>query len=391
VLVAQSGVLSDSVTITVFAVANTIAITPPAATMPQGDSVQFSAVVRDRHGDPMPAAPVSWMSGDTTIVRISATGRARSVGPVGVVSIAAQSGGLTQFAQVSVTDTNIVARVLINSQPLGVAVSDNVAYVTRFGTNRVQRLNLLTSAVTDSVLVAVGPAFVTFNAAGTTAYVASFFSQSVGLINVATNTQTDTVPVTGEPVPVGVSPGGTALFVTTDANRLYKIALASGSVVDSIALPALSHHLLMNPNDTLLYVATRAGGSVLEVNWRTMAVTRTFTLGGVTQGMAISLDRQELYVADEGANALHIVNLATGLRDTSVALAGAGEGLALSADGTKLYVGLVFAGKVQVIDRVGRTVLTTITTGGTPREIAVDAARSHVLVANEAGWVDIIR
>jgi serine/threonine-protein kinase len=107
--------------------------------------------------------------------------------------------------------------------------------------------------------------------------------------------------------------------------------------------------------------------------------------------MAMSLDRQELYVADETLNALRIVNLANGTTATPVALAGGGEGLALSADGTTLYVSLVFDGKVQVIDRVSRAITRTILTGGTPREVVVDAARSCVLVTNEAGWVDIIR
>jgi len=241
--------------------------------------------------------------------------------------------------------------------------------------------------------VSVGfiPTFVTFDAAGTTAYVPNLSGQYVSVIDVASNTQTRTIPVTGDPLPVAISADGTTLFVTTNADRLYKIALANDSVVDSIALPATSHHLLMHPNDQLLYVATRAAGSVLEVNWHTMTVVRTFPLGGTTQGMAISLDEQELYVADETMNRLRIVNLATGTAAPPVPLAGGGEGLALSADGTRLYVGLVFAGKVQVLDRASRTTLDTLTTGGVPREIAVDAARSRVLVANENGWVDIIR
>ena len=71
--------------------------------------------------------------------------------------------------------------------------------------------------------------------------------------------------------------------------------------------------------------------------------------------------------------------------------AGGGEGLTLSADGTTLYVGLVFVGKVQAIDRVARTVIQTVFTGGTPRELATDAARQRVLVANEGGWVDVLR
>jgi len=54
-------------------------------------------------------------------------------------------------------------------------------------------------------------------------------------------------------------------------------------------------------------------------------------------------------------------------------------------------VGLVFSGLVQVVNPATSTVIRTITVGGTPREVATDAARHHVLVANEAGWVDIIR
>ena len=390
-VVANSGILADTATITVVAVASTIVITPPGAVLGQGDSVQFSAEVRDRSGDAMPAAPVLWTSSDTAVVRVSATGRARSVGPAGSASIGAHSGPLAAFAQVTVVDSNIVAHVPLASGASGLAVSGNIAYLTLPPANTVVRLDLVTTTVSDSIPVGPLPAHVTFNAAATKAYVPHQSGGSVGVIDVASNALTSNIAVNGSPLPVAISADGGTLFTTTDVDRLYKINLTTGFVVDSIALPATSHHLLMHPNDTLLYVATRDGGSVLEVDWRSMAIVRTFTLGGKPQGMAISLDRQELYVADEGLNAVRIVTLATGATPTPVALAGAGEGLALSADGTKLYVGLVFAGKVQVIDRSSRTILRTITTGGTPREIAADAVRSQMLVANHAGWVDIVR
>ena len=161
------------------------------------------------------------------------------------------------------------------------------------------------------------------------------------------------------------------------------------TVTGSLALPATSHHLLAHPNGDLLYVATRDGGSVLEVNWHTMTVVRTFTLGGRPQGMALSAEQNELYVANELSNVLQIIWLPTG-SITAVPLAGGGEGLARDADG-KLWVGLVFSGLVQVVNPATSTVIRTITVGGTPREVATDAARHHVLVANEGGWVDIIR
>lgn len=312
--------------------------------------------------------------------------RAYSLVAVALVAFSVTCGAPTGLGPPELIDT-----ILLPGGPLGVAVAGDIAYVTRDGASRVQRLNLPNLTFTDSVPVGFLPTFVTFNAAGTTAYVPNLSGHYVSVIDVASNTQTRTIPVTGEPLPVAVSADGNTLFVTTNVNRLYKIALANDAVVDSINLPATSHHLLMHPNDRFLYVATRDGGSVLEVNWHTMTVARTFTLGGTTQGMAISLDQRELYVADETGNALRIVDLASGIAAPPVPLAGGGEGLALSADGTRLYVGLVFAGKVQVLDRASRTTLDTLTTGGVPREIAVDAARRRVLVANEDGWVDIIR
>jgi len=350
------------------------------------DSVQISVTPLDGAGHLVVGVSVTFSSTDTTVVTVSVAGVVRSQGPAGSATVTVSGGGVVTLVPVTV-----FAPLPLSGGPLGIAVSGNVAYVSRDGAAKLQHLNLVNSQFTDSVSVGSVPCYLVFNAAGTKAYVANQFSHSVSVIDVATDTQTRAIPVTGDPLPVAISGDGNTLFVTTNANRLYKIALANDSVVDSLALPATSHHLLMHPNDTLLYVATRDAGTVLEVNWRAMTVARTFTLGGRTQGMAISLDRQELYVADEGGAKLHIVTLATGNSPTPITLAGGGEGLALSADGTRLYVGLVFDGKVQVINRAARTIVQTMTTGGVPREIAVDATRSRVLVANESGWVNVLR
>ena len=281
-------------------------------------------------------------------------------------------------------------RVALSGGPLGVATFGDIALVSQPNAGTVARFNLTTDSVAATIAAGTLPAFIAINPAGTTAYVPNHFSGNVSIIDLATNTQTGLIPVNGDPLPVAINPGGTTLFVTTNVNRLYKIDLATNTAVDSLDLPATSHHLLAHPNDTLLYVATRDAGSVFEVNWRAMTVVRTFTFGGRTQGMAISQDRSELYVANELSNVLHFVTLSSGA-SASVALAGGGEGLTLNADGTRLFVGLVFNGQVQVVNRVSRTIVRTFDTGGMPRELATDFARGRVLVANEAGWVDIMR
>jgi len=138
---------------------------------------------------------------------------------------------------------------------------------------------------------------VAFSRDGRTAYVSNQGSQTVGVIDVAASAQEAQIPTHGDPVPLQVTADQRWLFVTTNTNRLYKVDLATHGLVDSVALPATSHFLLLHPNDTLLYVATRDGGSVMEINWRTMTTERTMILGGSTLGMALSPDRRELYVA----------------------------------------------------------------------------------------------
>jgi YVTN family beta-propeller protein len=280
--------------------------------------------------------------------------------------------------------------VQVDGGPIGVAARGNIALVAQLQLGSIARLDLTTDAVVTSIGVGAFPVIIAFNPSGTTAYVSNLGSQNVSIVDLASNTQTGTIPVTGDPFALAINPGGTNLFVTTNVNRVFNIDLATNSVVGFLDLPATSHHILASPNDTLLYVATRDGGSVLEVNWRTMSLVRTFALGGVPQGLAIAPDRSELYVANEGTGVLHFVTLSSG-SFTSTPLAGAGEGLTLSADGTTLWVGLVFNGQVQAVDRVSRAVVQTITSGGTPRELATDAVRGRILVANEAGWVDIIQ
>lgn len=366
-----------------------VAIYPADTTIHQHDTFKPRVYVEDSAGHPLPLEP-TLTSSDSTVVTITPQGALRSVGPVGTAVITVTLDSLVDQMVVHVIDSAIVARLPLPDAPLAVAIKGDVAYLTRPGTNLVQVLSLSSLSFEDSIVVGAVPCGVVFNSSGTKAYVANQFSNNVSIIDVATNTQTGTIPVTGNPLPVAISPNDSMLFVTTNVNGLYKIRLDSYAVVDSLPLPATSHYLLAHPNDTLLYVATRDAGSVLEVNWRTMTVVRTFTLGGRTQGMVLAPDRSELYVVNESTSQLHIVTLSSGSA-TNIPLDAGAHSIGLSADGTKLYVGLLFAGKISVFNRVAGTLSHTVVTGGTVRWMATDVARERMIVANESGWVDIVR
>ena len=63
-----------------------------------------------------------------------------------------------------------------------------------------------------------------------------------------------------------------------------------------------------------------------------------------------------------------------------------------SDDGDDLYVSTgYYTGKVWVIDPPERRIEHVFNTGGVPRRMVVDHSREGAIVANEDGFVDIIR
>ena len=68
-----------------------------------------------------------------------------------------------------------------------------------------------------------------------------------------------------------------------------------------------------------------------------------------------------------------------------------GFAVALSRGGTKLYVSVPWMGRIMAVDLATRTRAGVIGTGCDPRRMAFDTTGETLVVANQAGWVDIIR
>ena len=364
-------------------------VSPSDTTIRPGTTAQLRAGLIDAGGDTV-SGTFQWTSFDTTIARVSSTGLVTSRGPIGTAPIGVSSGYFFALAYVTVPDSSVIAHLPLDGRPVFMDIHGNTALISRVD-RRVEVMDLATTRFVGSIAAGLIPCGVVFNNAGTTAYVANQYSDNVGVLNVAGRTQSSVISLSGDPLPVEMPPSDSVLFVTTNVNRLFKIDTRTNTVADSsLPLPATSHHLVAHPNDTLLYVATRDGGTVMEVNWRTMTILRTFPLGGRPQDLVLSPDNSELYVANEHSNAIHTITLATGAVATTPMPAGANT-IELGPDGTRLYVGLLFAGRIEVLDRATRAHIKTIVTGGVVREMRRDIPRNRVIVTNEAGWIDIVR
>ncbi|HWC74716.1 MAG TPA: YncE family protein [Gemmatimonadales bacterium] len=280
-------------------------------------------------------------------------------------------------------------RLPIGGGPFDVAVrGSDLAYITRVNAAAIERLDLVAGRFQGSIHLGCTPTCVRFDASGARAYVSVQYCDEIAVIDTHRHTQIQAFPVAGNPFPLVLSARGHTLFVTTNEDRLFGLSVQNGRVIGCLSLPATSHHLALHPAGCLLYVATRAAGSVLEIDTSRFEVERTFALGGWPQGMVVSPDGATLYVANEHRG-LDVVQLATGRRTCTLALEGGAVSLAQSPDRRTLYAGLVHSGKIAAIDIASLSVRTMIETGGRPRQIAFDGA-GKIVIANEAGWVDIL-
>lgn len=280
----------------------------------------------------------------------------------------------------------------LSSRPYGAAVSHrDVVYITQLDNQRLSRVDLPALGETDSVEVGAVPTDVSFNREGTRAYVANQFSQAVGVVDVATSTQVSSIPVSGDVFQAVPNGADTRLYVVTNKDSLYEIDRASGARLRRLALGGTGQSMTWHPNGYLLYVSTFTGGAALEVDTRSMTVSRTFVTGSKAQAVVVTRDGGELFVADEDLGKVDVFSLASGELLTSISVDGNPWGMAITPDQQQLYVGLVFQGEVAVIDRATREVVRRIDTGGAPRRIVFNQAGTIAVVPNEFGYVTYIR
>lgn len=389
--VAGGGTLTD-VPVTVTAVPAEILISPRDTSIGTRETAQYRGAVVSAEGDTIPGVTIDWLSMDTSIATINAAGLATAKAKAATTYIQARSGTLTAVTTLTVLDSLIAARVPLGGPAYAAAIaSTGATYVGLEYASQLVRVNLSSRTVTGTVAVGSVPTEVAFNAPGSRAYVTNQSSQNVGVVNVATNVQIDLIPVTGDPFEVIVAPGDSIIYVSTNVNRVYGIRLATKDTVVSFATPAIGNGMVIR--DTLLYVSTHSGGTIIEFNLRTRTVSRTLSVGGTPQKLALSADQNTLYIANQSGY-VQFWNLLTGAEDgDSIPLVGsAGYGIARRPTNGLLYVTSAFfgSGDIHVIDPTSRTLVHTSHVGGSTRRV-VFSATGVGIVPNESGWIDFLK
>ena len=375
-----------------------LVVSPDHLSLTPGATAQLTAQVLSARGSPILGAKITFTSADPSIATVDATGLVTAVATGSTAITVSSRGAAAVMVPVSVVETThpagtIAATLTIRGRLYGAAVSKvGVTYLTQPDSNLLQRIDLPTAAFSGSVAVGNQATDVAFDTSGAFAFVTNQFDANVGVVSTASNATISTIPVPFNPFRVLASVDAHTAFVSGTAPQLAVVDRLTGTTVATIGLPDLSNGLALNSTGSKLYASLLFSGQVVEIDVATRTVVRTFPIpgAGTLQAVTVSRDDAELYVADEGTSQLWIIDLTSGNVSGVVALGGGGFEAKVTPDNAQIYVALSSNGIVRVIDRAGRTVVATIATGGAPRRLAFTRNGNTAVIANEAGWVDII-
>ena len=286
----------------------------------------------------------------------------------------------------------LASRLVIAGYPFDVAIApDGSALLTRLHAAVLERLQLQPLASTGVIRVGVAPTRVILAPSGERAWVTNQFTKDVAIVDLVSRRRVGSIAMEGDPLAAALSPELRTLYVSTNLDRLCACALTDngGRIVRSTALPQACTELAVHPGGHRIFVPTWKAGHIVELDARSLSLIHRYEVGGAPLGVAVSSDGLRLYCGNEHGW-LDLVHLPTG-RIVRRPFETPVDEVALTPDQTTVYASLRSAGRIAMVDAHTLVSVGTLETGGLPRHVAFDRLGRVAIVANESGWVDLVR
>ncbi|MEW5931484.1 MAG: Ig-like domain-containing protein, partial [Gemmatimonadota bacterium] len=289
-IVATSGTLVDTATVTVRQLVASIAVTPGAPVVQEGGTQQMSAAASDANGNAVPTAAFAWTSSNPAAATVDAAGVVRAVA-AGVSYVTASAGGKTATATVTVD-----AAAPVQAPVASVSVAPGSAALVVGGSVLVTASardaagNVLTGrAVTWS---SSSPAVATVSASGMVTGAAVGSATITATVEGKTGTATVTVsadPAT-TPARIAVTPGSDTLGALGAATQLRAtVYSASGAAMSGTSVSWTSLNAGVATTDAAGRVtAVAAGTARIVAAAGSLADTATVVVRQVVASVAVS-------------------------------------------------------------------------------------------------------
>jgi DNA-binding beta-propeller fold protein YncE len=391
----QSGAITGQVVVAVTQVPTVVTVGPDPITIGRGRDLQIHATVRDAVGEVITGAPLTFAASPADLLTVSGSGLLTAADALGTGTVSVRSGRLERVVPVTVAAV---------THPQGEIVArTQTDVVSLYGVAFARNGRIAAGGLVGGVAVGTLPSFALASTQPGGQITAVAFSSSGRLF--ASGTPVDGVseldPATGAVLDSGngllgtpyellVSPDEQTLYLGTSDGRVYFIDVGTLAVLHEVQVGGSLVHLALHPSLPLLYASPQFSSVIFEINTETRVFRDIAIPPSAPQAIAVALDGSELYLANEGGS-VEVIPIGFGGSAASIPVGCGAYGLALTPDGMQLYASCSIDGLVKIIDRASRTVVGTLTPGGTPRRVAVTPDGATVGVANEAGWVDFIQ
>ncbi|WP_409496053.1 YncE family protein [Amycolatopsis sp. cmx-11-12] len=188
------------------------------------------------------------------------------------------SGSDNEVRRLTYTSNNpapLSATVEVGSAPNGLALVNDVLYVTNGESNDVSVLNVKTLTVRATVEVGVRPNSVTTTAKGDKVFVTNHDSNTLSIISVPSPdkaTVTATVTIPPQPTSLALSPDEKRLYISHEGRSKITVIDASTSerladltMKDGTAGASGANGIAVSPDGEYLYVINNGGNTVVVV------------------------------------------------------------------------------------------------------------------------------
>lgn len=366
----------------------------------QGDSTQLAPVLKCGTSN-VPGAVFTYAAVDTAVAKVTATGVVIGAGG-GTTTVIVASGAPGESLPVAVYGHPAgmpVKSVPLADRPFGIAVSQSgVVYVTRYDAPYLGSFILPGLTPLVDPVVPLSARDVGFGASGDTAYVANYDQHQVTVVDVARHAAVGAIPLSllGRPLRLLVHPGGQSLFVTTDNDSLFKVILATRAITGrlpvapsgtnsgpaGLAYASAGTEVVVGAHDSRFTVARVDAPAVIA----------SFDFGGIfgqVEDVASASDSDTLIAGAGGPGGLTLIDRRAETILGFVPLPTFPYAVAFSPDEKKIFVaGMKW---FSIVDRATMAVDTSFQLGVELRHLAFDHYGRYVVVADEGGFVHLLR
>jgi YVTN family beta-propeller protein len=245
-----------------------------------------------------------------------------------------------------------------------------LAYVSHPDLSQVSVVDLATQKVLRKISVAGSPFGVALTSKGRL-FVGDWSSSHVAVFDGEAKEPSKVLDVGRAPAHLLLTPDEKLLFVANrESNSVSAVRVDDLAVVGEVAVGHAPFAMAISPDGSRLYVGNVQGGTVSVIDTAALKVLDTVNSGAMPYGAAVTPDGARVLVTNQQARSVSLLEKAAS-GPVEIKVGEYPEGVGLSADGSRAYVANWFSDDVSVIDLTSLKEVRRIKCAGGPRGIAV--------------------